>query len=104
MRSLALLFCALLLGANVAARADLLADLRRPSSTVPGCVNDWGPLGSGVAEPTCEGKAARAEWNQHAAAINAARDTLANAANFPDKTAPLAVIDALIPAPPRPMQ
>ena len=97
MRSLALLFCALLLGATAAARADSLADLRLPSSTVPGCVNDWGPLGtgSGIAEPTCEGKAALAEWNEHAAAINAARDTLARAANSPDKAAPLAVIDAL---------
>ena len=97
MRSLALLFCALMLGANVAAHADSLADLRRPSSTVPGCVNDWGPLGtgSGVTEPTCEGKAARAEWNEHAAAIDAARDTLARASNRPDKAASLAVIDAL---------
>jgi hypothetical protein len=35
MRSLALLFCALLLGAT-AADADSLSDLRRPSSTIPG--------------------------------------------------------------------
>jgi len=97
MRGLALLFCALLLGATTAARADSLADLRLPSSTIPGCVNDWWPLGtgSGMTEPTCEGKAARAEWNEHAAAINAVRDTLANAANRPDKAAPLVVIDAL---------
>ena len=88
MRSLALLICALLLGAAAAAHADSLADLRRPSSTVPGCVNDWWPLGtgSGMTEPTCEGKAARAEWNEHAAAISAASDTLARAANSPDKT------------------
>jgi hypothetical protein len=46
-------------------------------------------------EPTCEGKAARAEWNEHVAAISAARDTLANATNSPDKTAPLVVINAL---------
>jgi hypothetical protein len=97
MRSFALLFCALLLGATAAAQADSLTDLRRPSSTIPGCVNDWGPLGtgSGMTKPTCEGKAAVAEWNEHAAAINAARDTLANAANWPAKAAPLAVIDAL---------
>ncbi len=97
MRSLALLFCALLLGATAAARADSLADLRLPSSTVPGCVNHWGPFGtgSGIAEPTCEGKAARAEWNEHATAINAASDILARAANFPDKAAPLAIIGAL---------
>jgi type IV secretory pathway TraG/TraD family ATPase VirD4 len=97
MRCLALLACALVLGTIVAVRADSLADLRRPSSTIPRCVNDWGPLGtrSGVAEPTCEGKAALAEWNEHAAAINAARDILANASNWPDKAAPLAVVDAL---------
>ena len=97
MRSLALLFCALLLGATAAARADSLADLRLPSSTVPGCVNHWGPFGtgSGIAEPTCEGKAARAEWNEHATAINAASDILARAANFPDEAAPLAIIGAL---------
>jgi hypothetical protein len=84
MRCLALLACALLLSIT-SARADSLADQRRPSSTIPGCVNDWGPLGTGsVAEPTCEGKAALAEWNEHAAAINAARDTLANASNWPD--------------------
>jgi hypothetical protein len=97
MRSLALLFCALMLGATVAAHADSLADLRLPSSTVPGCVNHWGLFGtgSGIAEPTCEGKAALAEWNEQAAAINAASDTFANAANSPDKTAPLVVIEAL---------
>ena len=83
MRSLALLALALLLGAYRRLAPNSLADLRQPSSTIPGCVNDWGPLGtgSGVAEPTCEAKAALAEWNEHAAAINPARDTLARAAN-----------------------
>ena len=97
MRCLALLFCVLLLGITAAARADLLTDLRAPSSTISGCVNEWGPLGtgSGMTKPTCEGEAALAEWNEHAAVINAARDTLANAANWPDKAAPLTVIDAL---------
>jgi hypothetical protein len=97
MRSLALLSCALLLGATAVAHADSLADLRRPSSTVLGCVNHWGLFGtgSGIADPTCEGKAALAEWNKHAVAINTARDTLANAANSPDKTAPLVVVDTL---------
>jgi len=97
MRSLALLFCALLLSITAAARADSLADLRKPSSTIPGCINDWGRFGTGVgvAEPTCEGKAALAEWSELAAAINAARDTLANTSNWPDTAAPLAVTDAL---------
>ena len=97
MRSLALLLCALMLGITVVAWADSLADLRAPSSTIPGCVNNWGLFGtgSGIAEPTCEGKAALTEWNNHAAAISAASDTLAKAANWPDKTAPRAVIDAL---------
>jgi hypothetical protein len=46
-------------------------------------------------EPTCEGKAALAEWNRHAAAVNVARDTLLNASNWLDKADPHAVIDAL---------
>jgi type IV secretory pathway TraG/TraD family ATPase VirD4 len=79
-------------------RADTLADLRRPSSTIPGCVNDWGPLGTGdgVATPTCEGKAARTAWQTHAAAINVARDTLVTASNLPAaRTSPQTVVNAL---------
>jgi hypothetical protein len=91
-----LLVFALLLTAAVV-RADSLADLRQPSSTIPGCVNDWGPLGtgSGVTEPTCEGKAALAEWNEHAAAVNTARDLIVQASNQPDRSDPQAVINAL---------
>jgi hypothetical protein len=76
---------------------DSLADLRLPPSTVPGGVNHWGLFGTRFRhpKPTCKGKAARAEWNEHAAVINTARDTFARAANSPDKTAPLVVIDAL---------
>ena len=97
MRCLALLAVAALLGATAAttARADALAELRRPSATVPGCLNDWELRGAGAGGPTCEGMAALAEWNQHAAAINAARDTLVNASSSPEKAAPIAVIDAL---------
>lgn len=95
----ALFVVALLLATTTTneAYADSLADLRQPSSTIPGCANDWGPLGTGadVVEPTCEGKAALAEWNQYAATVNAARDTLVNAANWPDKADPRAVLDAL---------
>jgi hypothetical protein len=96
MRCLALLAAALLAVAT-ATRADSLADLRQPSSTIPGCVNDWGPLGtgSGVVEPTCEGKAAMAEWNEHAAAINTARDLLVQASDLPDSADPQAVTNAL---------
>lgn len=36
-----------------------LADLRTPSSTIPRCVNDWGPLET--AQPTCEAKAVLAQ-------------------------------------------
>jgi hypothetical protein len=66
MRSLALLLCALLLGAAAAAHADSLSDLRRPSSAIPGCVNHWGLFGtgSGIAEPTCEGKVALAKMER----------------------------------------
>jgi hypothetical protein len=98
-----LLVLALLLSAAVArepapaASGDSLADLKQPSSTIPGCVNDWGPLGtgSGVTEPTCEGKAARAEWNEHAAAVNTARDLIVQTSNMPDRADPEAVINAL---------
>ena len=92
-----LLAVALLLCATVA-RADSLADLRQPSSTIAGCVNDWGPFGTGagVVEPTCEGKTALAEWNRQAATINAARDVLVRASDLPlDRTEPRAVIEAL---------
>lgn len=88
-----LLALVLLFAGGPLARADSLADLRRPSSTIPGCVNTWGPFGAG--EPTCEGKAALAEWNEHAAAINLARDTLVNASNLPDRANPQAVVTAL---------
>jgi type IV secretory pathway TraG/TraD family ATPase VirD4 len=83
---------------SVTARADTLADLRRPSSTISGCVNDWGALGTGagVATPTCEGQAALTTWNTHAAAINVARDTVATASNLPaDHTDPQKVITTL---------
>jgi hypothetical protein len=91
-----LLVFALLLTAAVvrepapAKAGDSLTDLRQPSSTIPGCVNDWGPLGtgSGVTEPTCEGQAALAEWNEHAAAINTARDLIVQASNQPDRADP----------------
>jgi hypothetical protein len=96
MRCLALLAAALLAVAT-AAGADSLSDLQRPSSTIPGCVNDWGPLGtgSGVAEPTCEGKAAWAEWNEHAATINTARDLIVQASDLPDRADPQALVNAL---------
>lgn len=84
-------------------RADTLADLQRPSSTIPGCVNDWGSGGSGMAAgavtPTCEGRAALAAWNTHAAAIDVARDAVVNASNLPtERTDPQGVITALIAA------
>ncbi|WP_284945098.1 hypothetical protein [Acidisoma cladoniae] len=54
MRSLAVIGI-WLLACCVPAYADSVADLNQPSSTVPGCVNDWNPL-EHVAR-TCEGKA-----------------------------------------------
>jgi hypothetical protein len=96
MRCLALLATALLLCVS-AAHGDSLSDLRQPSSTIPGCVNDWGLLGtgSGVVEPTCEGKAAVAEWNEHAAAVDTARDLLVQASDLPDRADQQAVVNAL---------
>jgi hypothetical protein len=95
MRCLALLATALLLCVS-AARADSISDLRQPSSTIPDCVNDWGPLGtSGVVQPTCERKVSLAEWNEHAAAVNTARDLLVQASHLPDRADPQAVVNAL---------
>jgi hypothetical protein len=97
MRRAVLLYGALLLGASIAARGDSPADLSRPSSTVPGCLNDWGPLGTAscIAQPTCEGKAVLGERNDNTAAVHAARATLVNASNRPDQAPTLAVVDAI---------
>ena len=48
-----------------------------------------------VAQPTCEGNAALAEWNEHAAAVNTARDLLVQASDLPDRADPQAVVNAL---------
>jgi len=86
---------ALLLRAG-AVDADSLADLGKPSSSIAGCVNDWGPLGTGAGVgSTCEGRATRAAWTEHEAAVAVARDTLLSASNWPDKVDPLAVVNAL---------
>ena len=98
MRCLSLVAATLLLLGAPAARADTTGDLLKPSSTVPGCANDWGPFGtgSGVVEPTCEAKAALAEWDAHAATVNLARDTLRGAIDLPaERTDPRTVASAL---------
>ena len=91
-----LLVLALLLSATVA-RADTLADLRKPTSAIAGCVNHWGPGGTGEdAGPTCEGKAALAAWDTQARIIDAARDVLVRASDLPpDRTRSQVVVDAL---------
>jgi hypothetical protein len=92
MRGLLLTF-ALLISATTA-RADSLADLLKPSATIPGCINEWSALGD--VTPTCEGEQALVEWNEHAAAITSARNAVMAAAHLPpDRTDPQAVINAL---------
>ncbi len=91
-----LLVLALLLSAIVA-HAETLADLRKPASSIAGCVNHWGPGGTGEdAGPTCEGKAALAAWDTQARIIDAARDVLVRASDLPpDRAKSQVVVDAL---------
>lgn len=91
-----LLVLALLLSAIVA-HADTLADLRKPTSTIAGCINHWGPGGTGEdAGPTCKGKAARAAWKAQAVIIDQARAVLVRASDLPpDRTKSQVVVDAL---------
>ncbi len=76
-----------------AARADSVADLARPSSTIPGCVNDWNPLDH--VTQTCEGKAEAQIWQERATAINTARDVITDASRDPDHADQAAVLNAL---------
>ena len=51
----------LLVSAWHVAHADTLADLNSPSSTIPGCSNNW----TGIAtQNTCESKAEVAKWGK----------------------------------------
>jgi hypothetical protein len=58
------------------AQADTLADINRPSSTIPGCVNTWNPTDPGFSNRTCEGQAVVQSWQERATAviIDASRD------------------------------
>lgn len=65
---------------------------RRDDGARAGCVNDWGPLGTGagVVAPTCEAKATCTAWDKQAAALDAARDIVVTAADRPlDRTDPM---------------
>jgi IMP cyclohydrolase len=79
--------------ASGAARADSVADLARPSSTIPGCVNDWNALDH--VTQTCEGKAEAQLWQERATAINTARDVITDASRNPDHADQAAVLNAL---------
>jgi type IV secretory pathway TraG/TraD family ATPase VirD4 len=79
--------------ASEAARADSVADLARPSSTIPRCVNDWNPLDH--VTQTCEGKAEAQLWQERATAINTARDVITDASRDPDHADQPAVLNAL---------
>jgi hypothetical protein len=77
------------------ARADSVADLSRPSSTIPGCLNVWNPLDPTFSNRTCEGRAVVRSWQERATAINTARDVITVASIAPDRADKEEVLDAL---------
>jgi len=93
MRRLAILTVFLVSGWQVA-HADSDSSIDLPSSTVPGCVNNWNATISGM-DDTCEAKAAVAAWQERKDSVQIASNLLTNAANQPDQTDKASVIDAL---------
>jgi hypothetical protein len=91
-----LLALALCLAASIARAADQLeppADpMGAPSSTIPGCLNDWSALPMG---DTCEAKAERAKWEERQSAVTMAVNVVVFASRAPDRAAEGDVINAL---------
>jgi type IV secretory pathway TraG/TraD family ATPase VirD4 len=77
------------------AYADSVADLSRPSSTIPGCVNSWNPTDPNYSSRTCEGQAVAQGWQERAAAIATARNVIIDASRDPGRTDRETVIGAL---------
>jgi type IV secretory pathway TraG/TraD family ATPase VirD4 len=69
----------------VPASADSVADLNRPSSTIPGCVNSWNPTDPKYGGRTCEGQAVLQTWQERATAIITARNVITDASRDPDR-------------------
>lgn len=82
----------LLVSAWHVAHADTLADLNQPSSTIPGCSNDW----TGVAiQNTCEAKAAVVKWQAQQNNIEMAETIVVSASDNPNAANKAQVIAAL---------
>lgn len=80
------------------AHADSVADLSRPSSTIPGCVNTWNPTDPKYGSRTCEGQAVARSWEEQNASINIARNVIIEASRDPrraDKETVLSALDSL---------
>ncbi|MCB8878476.1 type IV secretory system conjugative DNA transfer family protein [Acidisoma silvae] len=95
MRTLLSLALVLLLGSWVSAHADSLADVERPSSSIPGCLNDWAVPNLPDGTHTCEGTAVAQIWKERAASVASASDVVTGASRDPNRTDKQAVIDAL---------
>ena len=79
----------------VPASADSVADLNRPSSTIPGCVNTWNPLDPKYGGRTCEGQAVAQSWQERATAIITARNVTIDASRDPNRADKETVLGAL---------
>ena len=78
--------------ANAPAHAESMEDLYAPSSTIPGCLNDWSALQMGN---TCEAKVARATWEERQSAVTMAVSAIVSASRAPDRVAEGDVLNAL---------
>ena len=79
----------------VPASADSVADLNRPSSTIPGCVNTWNPIDPKYGSRTCEGQAAAQSWQERTTAIITARNVIIDASDDPNRADKETVLGAL---------
>jgi type IV secretory pathway TraG/TraD family ATPase VirD4 len=77
------------------AHADSVADLSRPSSTIPSCVNTWNPTDPKYGSRTCEGRAVAQGWQERATAIATARNVIIDASRDPGRADKETVIGAL---------
>jgi type IV secretory pathway TraG/TraD family ATPase VirD4 len=81
--------------AHNGAEADSVADLNRPSSLIPGCLNYWNVSDPRNSEQTCEGKAAVQSWQERSTTIITARNVLMDASRSPDRADQETAIGAL---------
>ena len=79
----------------VPASADSVADLHRPSSTLPGCANTWNPTDQKYGSRTCEGQAVAQSWQERTTAIITARNVIIDASDDPHRADKETVLGAL---------